>query len=282
MEPGASMALSRVEEDRMTTNADRWQQIEAIYDGALEMPAAARGAFLQRACADDTELRSEVDSLLSSHDQASGFLDAPALEVAAREVAEAGSTTVINATLLHYRIISALGQGGMGRVYLAEDTRLRRKVALKLLDVGLVANPQLRARFVREAQLASALDHPNICTVHEIGEAAGQPFIAMQYVEGPPLKQVIAGRPLTLDSLLAIALQVADALAAAHEAGIVHRDIKSSNIIVTPPGQAQVLDFGLAKLVAEASDGVSELTQTGAVMGTPAYMSPEQARRERS
>src|SRR5205085_3684223 len=165
--------------------------------------------------------------------------------------------------------------------YLAEDTRLRRKVALKLLDVGLVANSQLRARFVREAQLASALDHPNICTVHEIGEAAGQPFIAMQYVEGQPLKQVIAGRPLTLDSLLAIALQVADALAAAHEAGIVHRDIKSSNIIVTPRGQAKVLDFGLAKLVAEASDGVSELTQTGAVMGTPAYMSPEQARGER-
>ncbi|HJQ25886.1 MAG TPA: protein kinase [Blastocatellia bacterium] len=264
----------------MKPTADRWQQIEAIYYAALDMPAEARPAFLQQACADDTELRSEVDSLLSSHDQANNFLDSPALEVAAREVAEGQRTTIINATLPHYRIISALGAGGMGRVYLAEDTRLRRKVALKLLDIGLTTNPQLRARFVREAQLASALDHPNICTVHEIGEAAGQPFIAMQYVEGQSLKQVIAGRPLTLDSLLAIALQVADALSAAHEAGIVHRDIKSSNIIVTPRGQAKVLDFGLAKLVAEASDA-TELTQTGAVMGTPAYMSPEQARGER-
>ncbi|MFL6277953.1 MAG: protein kinase domain-containing protein [Blastocatellia bacterium] len=265
----------------MITNAERWQQIEVIYYAALEIPAAARADFLQQACAGDTQLRSEVDSLLSSHDQASGFLDSPALEVAAREVAESASTTVINATLPHYRIISALGQGGMGRVYLAEDTRLRRRVALKLLDVTLVANPQLRARFVREAQLASALDHPNICTVHEIGDAAGQPFIAMQFVEGQSLKQVIAGRPLALDSLLSLALQVADALAAAHEQGIIHRDIKSSNIIITPRGQAKVLDFGLAKLVAEVGDAASELTQTGAVMGTPAYMSPEQARGER-
>lgn len=265
----------------MTRNADRWRQVEAIYYAALEMTAETRAAFLQQACAGDTELRSEVDSLLSSHDQAGDFLDAPALEVAAREIAEAGRTTIINATLPHYRIISSLGQGGMGRVYLAEDTRLRRKVALKLLDVALVASPQLRARFVREAQLASSLDHPNVCTVHEIGDAGGQPFIAMQFVEGKPLKQVIDGRPLALDSLLSLALQVADALAAAHEHGIVHRDVKSSNIIVTPRGRAKVLDFGLAKLVEEAGEMAGDLTQTGAVMGTPAYMSPEQARGER-
>jgi serine/threonine protein kinase len=163
-------------------------------------------------------------------------------------------------------------------------------VALKLLPSSLTADAQLRARFFREAQLASALDHSNICTIHEVGQSSGRLFIAMQYVEGVTLKQLIGSRPLKLDALLSISLQAADALAAAHDQGIIHRDIKSNNIIATPKGQAKVLDFGLAKLTNSSSRAdvggaeselTSKLTRTGAVMGTPSYMSPEQARGEK-
>ena len=189
--------------------------------------------------------------------------------------------------IAHYEILAQIGSGGMGEVYLAQDTRLGRKVALKLLPPSLTADAQLRARFFREAQLASALDHPNVCTIHEVGQSSSYLFIAMQYVEGVTLKQLIGSRPLKLDALLSISLQTADALAAAHDQGIIHRDIKSNNIIITPRGQVKVLDFGLAKLTdgsapgRQASKAESELTRTGAVMGTPSYMSPEQARGER-
>lgn len=171
----------------------------------------------------------------------------------------------------------------MGKVYLAQDQRLGRKVALKILDARFTGDSEQRTRFLREAHLAASLDHPNICTIHEVGEAAGRPFIAMQYVEGETLRRAIRGRPLKLDSLLSISLQVADALAEAHARGIIHRDIKGGNIIITPRGQAKVLDFGLAKLL-ERVEGEAEthLTMTGAVMGTPASMSPEQARGERT
>ncbi|HXU08688.1 MAG TPA: protein kinase [Blastocatellia bacterium] len=180
-----------------------------------------------------------------------------------------------------FKLVKKLGSGGMGVVYLARDSRLGRNVALKLLDRNLIGDSGSRSRFLREARLASALDHPNICTIYEIGEASGLLFIAMQYVEGETLKQVIAKQPLALDCLLSISLQVANALSAAHDQGIIHRDIKSSNIIVTSGGQAKVLDFGLAKPL-ERTDDESELTYAGAVLGTPTYMSPEQARGERA
>ena len=156
----------------------------------------------------------------------------------------------------------------MGEVYLAVDTRLGRKVALKFLPPSLTADPQVRARFLREAQLAAALDHPNVCTVHEVGESSVHLFIAMQYVEGVTLKKLIGSRPLKLDALFSISLQAADALAAAHDLGIIHRDIKPGNIIVTPKGQAKVLDFGLAKLTGNRPDATMsgaewELTRTG-------------------
>ncbi|HKQ08967.1 MAG TPA: protein kinase [Blastocatellia bacterium] len=189
-------------------------------------------------------------------------------------------------TISHYRLEEELGAGGMGRVHKAYDTTLDRTVVLKLLAPDLIAEDESRRRFLREARLASALDHPNICTIFEIAEVDNQYFIAMQYVQGKTLKRVINGRPLNLDSLFSIALQVADALAAAHAKGIVHRDIKSSNIIVTPRGQAKVLDFGLAKLLSDkeraAQSETEELTRVGSPLGTPNYMSPEQARGERA
>jgi serine/threonine-protein kinase len=190
-------------------------------------------------------------------------------------------------TVSHYRLDEEIAQGGMGRVYKAYDLTLDRTVVIKLLAPDLTADEDSRKRFFREARLASALDHPNICTIYEIADADGQFFIAMQHVPGKTLKRVVGNRPLDLDSLLSIALQVGDALSAAHAKGIIHRDIKSSNIIITPRGQAKILDFGLAKLLSEKGRSANEpvqdeLTRMGAPLGTPSYMSPEQARGERA
>ncbi len=228
-------------------------------------------------------LRDEVESLLASSQPSDSFLGSNALEDAAALLKGANADgSMIERHVGPYSIQKQLGSGGMGEVYLAQDVRLGRNVALKLLDPGFTEDSETRTRFLREARLASSLDHPNICTIHEVGEAGGRLFIAMQHVEGETLRKVIAGRPLNLDSLLSISLQVADALAAAHAQGIIHRDIKPGNIIITPHGQAKVLDFGLAKLL-ERAEGEAEthLTMTGAVIGTPAAMSPEQARGER-
>ncbi|MCS6804087.1 MAG: protein kinase [Acidobacteriota bacterium] len=182
--------------------------------------------------------------------------------------------------ILHYRILSQLGEGGGGTVYKAEDTKLKRTVVIKVLARDLALDPTGRQRFLREARLASALDHPNICTIYEINEIEGTFFIVMQFVEGKTLKEILAKGPLDLKSALAIAIQLADALTAAHERGIVHRDMKSANIIITPEGQCKILDFGLAKQYGEGATG-DELTMQGALLGTPSFMSPEQARGER-
>ena len=188
-------------------------------------------------------------------------------------------------TISHYRLEEELGAGGMGQVRKAYDTTLDRTVVLKLLAPDLVAEEESRKRFLREARLASALDHPNICTIYEIAEVDSQYFIAMQFVPGKTLKRVINGKPISLESLFSIALQTADALVTAHAKGIVHRDIKSGNIIITPRGQVKILDFGLAKLLTDkeraAASEADELTRLGAPLGTPNYMSPEQARGER-
>jgi serine/threonine-protein kinase len=187
----------------------------------------------------------------------------------------------MNKQILHYRILEKLGEGGGGTVYKAEDTKLNRIVVVKALSQELAHDPAGRQRFLREARLASALDHPNICTIHEINEIEGVYFIVMQFVEGKTLKDIFAKGPLDIRSALSIGIQLADALAAAHERGIIHRDMKSSNVIITPEGQCKILDFGLAKHYGEAVPTSDDLTAQGALLGTPSYMSPEQARGER-
>jgi Tol biopolymer transport system component len=267
---------------------ERWKQVDELLEAALEYPATERASFLDRACSGDEELRRELESLLISEGQTAAFIESPPARVAADFFTDNQPKPARGMRIAHYEILGEIGSGGMGEVYLARDARLGRKVALKVLPPNFTADAQLRARFFREAQLASALDHPNVCTIHEVGQSSTFLFIAMQYVEGVNLKQLIGSRPLKLDALLSISLQAADALAAAHDQGIIHRDIKSNNIIITPRGQVKVLDFGLAKLTDGSdlhgkaeSESTSQLTRTGAVMGTPSYMSPEQARGER-
>jgi len=262
-------------------DAERWAKIDRLLDQAMEHPPERRAEFLSAVCADDDELRREVESLLDA-DPVS-FLSTKALDLAARHLVNEEQVSLIGKQFGAYQIISVLGFGGMGEVYLARDERLKRKLALKLLPPQFTRDPDRVRRFEREARAASALNHPNIITIYDIGEMVGTYFITAEYVEGQTLRQLIERGPLRSRETINICSQVADALAAAHEAGLVHRDIKPENVIVRPDGYVKVLDFGLVKLTERVSfDQKSNTsdphrTNPGTVLGTVAYMSPEQA-----
>src|SRR5262245_17187640 len=278
--------------------SDRWASIERLYHAALEREPAEREAFLDEACAGDEMLRRQVAALLACDGQSPGFIESPAVEVAARAMAanlslsEEAETLAINLPpqIGAYQILAPLGRGGMGEVHLALDTRLGRKVAMKLLLAKFTTDVERLRRFEQEARATSALNHPNIITVYEIGEIKGRRFIVTEYVEGETLRQRLSSAPqqrIRLSEALEIAAQVAAALQAAHEAGITHRDIKPENVMWRDDGLVKVLDFGLAKL-SGARDGLQSPaaenlnTRSGIVMGTASYMSPEQARGEKA
>jgi tRNA A-37 threonylcarbamoyl transferase component Bud32 len=270
---------------------DRWNHVDQLLQSALDIPAVERDAYLRNACRGDQPLEEEVRSLLAAHDRADRFLGAPAIDLAARELAgersddgsQAGGDPLIGQTLSHYRIVEKLGGGGMGVVYKAKDSRLHRPVALKFVSEELSRDRKALSLFAREAQTASALNHTNICTIHDIDEQDGRSFIVMEYLEGTTLKDRLAAGALSLNAALDVGTQVATALDAAHTAGIIHRDIKPENIFVGPRDHVKVLDFGLAKsgpVTPQADVTTIASTRQGVVMGTAAYMAPEQARGE--
>jgi len=265
---------------------EKYHQLEELYHQALEREPDERRAFLEQACADDLALRREVESLLGYDERAAYFIETPPDDVAAAMLAGEQSQSMPGRTIGHYQILSLLGAGGMGEVYLAEDTRLKRKVALKVLPVYFTADRDRLRRFEQEARAASTLNHPNIITIHEIGEIEVAHYLVTEFIDGETLRHRLMQGRLEISPALDVSLQVASALAAAHEAGIVHRDIKPENIMLRGDGLVKVLDFGLAKLTEaptpsvseEASTAVMLSTEAGVVMGTAGYMSPEQAR----
>ncbi|HEY6369863.1 MAG TPA: protein kinase [Candidatus Sulfotelmatobacter sp.] len=268
-------------------DADRWKQVDELLQNALSLPAEQRDEFLQQACGPDAALRREVQSLLTSHQEAGNFLRRPAVDVAAEATAHASDAQLPvspeGQIISHYRVLSKLGSGGMGVVYEAEDVRLGRRVALKFLPEALARDPRTLQRFKREARAASSLNHPSICTIYEVEEHDHQPVIVMELLEGKSLKEGIQQGKIATEELLESGIQVADALAAAHAKGIVHRDIKPANLFLVDGGRVKILDFGLAKMAGSPlEDGVDEesLTAEGVIPGTTGYMSPEQIRGE--
>ena len=257
---------------------ERWQQVEALFQEALEREAPERTSFLDHACAGDKELKDETTSLIAAFDEAGAFIEQPAMSQDAHVLLSGN----IDREIGPYRIIDRLGAGGMAEVYLAQDTRLNRLVALKLLPSYFASDHARLRRFQSEARAASALNHPNILTIHEVSEDDGVYFIATEFIEGQTIRELIKNEELSLESVLEIVEQVASALSVAHGAGIVHRDIKPENIMRRPDGLVKILDFGIAKLLEPDShketNGSQTFTEAGLVMGTVNYMSPEQAR----
>ncbi len=265
---------------------ERYQRIGRLFDEALARFPEERAAWLKEACGDDAELYVEVEKLLAYHDDSEELLYRTALDVAAAQLTQNQKPSLLGQMIGRYRILSLLGTGGMGEVYLAKDTNLRRKIALKVLPARIAQDKDRLRRFEQEAFAASALNHPNILTIFEFGVEGEAHFLASELVQGETLRARIQRSVLSLSETLEITIQIASALQAAHAANIIHRDIKPENVMIRNDGIVKVLDFGLAKLVENASSDPDEitrmelLTRAGAILGTVAYMSPEQARSE--
>ena len=269
---------------------EKWQRVREVFDSALRRRPEERRDFTRRACGDDKLLLAEVESLLSSLDSAESFMETPAVAEVAGMIEARTRRLERGQNLGHYEIIEQIGAGGMGEVYLARDKKLDRQVAVKILNENLSSDNASLQRFIREAKAASALNHPNILVIHEIGGPPNAHFIVSEHIEGKTLREILKERSLELSEILDVAAQIAGALVAAHDANLVHRDIKPENIMIRPDGVVKVLDFGLAKLVEQKIKSVLSLedstmrqnpTAKGVILGTVAYMSPEQARGER-
>jgi serine/threonine protein kinase len=280
---------------------ERWRQIKQIFDAALAQDVERLPTFLAAACAGDEELRGQVEAMLLADARTDELLDRPAYaaipelldipENQSQLPTEPLAESLIGRRIGVYQLERELGRGGMGEVYLAYDARLGRNVALKLLPARYTEDAERVRRFQREARAASALNHPNILTIFDIGQEDRRHYIATEFVEGQTLRSLVGGDALSLDKAIDVTIQIAGALAAAHQAGIVHRDIKPENVMVRPDGYVKVLDFGLAKLTEldsssrEGETGATRSsvfeTRTGVILGTVAYMSPEQARGEK-
>lgn len=231
---------------------------------------------MQQRCSGDEHLRQEVESLLEAREQAQGFLSAIDLSEASRDPSK--SHILFGEHLGPYELIASVGAGAMGEVYLARDSRLGRNVALKVLPSTFTRDSERVARFQREARLASALNHPNIITIYDIGQVGETWYLAAEFVDGVTIRERLKAGRISLEEALGIATQCTRALAAAHQAGIIHRDLKPENIMIRPDGEVKVVDFGLARVAGPAAHVDADATQSGALLGTPRYMSPEQAR----
>jgi predicted ATPase/serine/threonine protein kinase len=258
-------------------NPEQYEKVGQLFHQALELPLERRAAFLSGACATDEDLRQEVESLLAAHENAGDFVAGRAMDAAAEWLARQEEAETVSGRIGAYEVLSLIGRGGMGEVYLAHDTRLGRKVAVKVLRSALTSNTDAVRRFEQEARAASSLNHPNIVTIYEIGDLLERRFLAMELVEGQSLA-AMTGTPVDVKALARMGAQLAKALSVAHAAGIVHRDIKPENVILREDGYVKVLDFGLARLAAAPS--ADSGTSPNLILGTPRYMSPEQARGE--
>ena len=252
----------------MSLSPDEWARVKRVFDAAVALGAADRPGYLARACGDDAALRRRVETMLAAHDGAPAFLETPAAVLLDGTPAD----DLIGRTIGPYRLVARIGAGGMGEVYKAEDARLDRPVALKLLPQHLATDADRLRRFHAEARAASSLNHPHILVIHDFGEVDGRPFIVTEFVEGQTLRQRLQTGPIPVREAVDIAVQVAGALMAAHARGLVHRDIKPENVMLRPDGYVKVLDFGLAKLTAPSGTQPTAHTQAGTVMGTPRYM----------